>query len=116
LVARDPGARVRGAGPRPRAPPRLALEWRAMNAEAATYARELAWLLAEVCACLKDLTPSQLTWRPATGAANSAYAIAYHVGEVTRVYALGFGCGWRVTRDRSTEFSGTGTDAGELIA
>jgi hypothetical protein len=87
-----------------------------MNAEAATYARELSWLLAQLCACVIDLTPSQLAWRPDTGSANSAYAIAHHVGEVTRVYALGFGCGGRVTRDRSRVFSGTGDDAGALIA
>jgi hypothetical protein len=38
------------------------------------------------------------------------------VAEVTRVYALGFGCGRPVTRDRSTEFSAADDDAGPLIA
>lgn len=89
---------------------------RAMDAEAATYARELHWVLGQICVALKGLTPAQLTWRPDTGAANSAYAIAHHVAEVTRVYALGFGCAQPVTRDRSTEFSATADDAGVLIA
>jgi hypothetical protein len=87
-----------------------------MDAEAATYARELQWVLGQLCVSLKGLTSAQLTWRPDTGAANSAYAIGHHVAEVTRVYALGFGCGRPVTRDRSTEFSAACDDAGPLIA
>ena len=87
-----------------------------MNAEAATYARELQWVLGQICVSLKDLTTAQLNWRPDTGAANSAYAIGDHVAGSTRVYALGFGCGRPVTRDRAAEFPGTGADAGALIA
>jgi hypothetical protein len=87
-----------------------------VDVEAATYARELQWLLGQICVSLKGLTAAQLNWRPDTGAANSAYAIGHHVAEVTRVYALGFGCGQPVTRDRSLEFSATGDDAGVLIA
>ncbi|MBM4442742.1 MAG: DinB family protein [Candidatus Rokubacteria bacterium] len=87
-----------------------------MNAEATTFARELAWLLGQVCGALKDLTPAQLAWRPDTGAANSAGAIATHVAAATRVYALGFGCGRPVTRDRSTEFTPAKADARTLIA
>lgn len=86
-----------------------------MDAEAATYARELQWVLGQICVSLKGLTTAQLNWRPDTGAANSAYAIGHHVAEVTRVYALGFGCGRSVRRDRSTEFASVGLDAGELI-
>jgi hypothetical protein len=87
-----------------------------MDAEAATYARELQWILGEVCVSLKGLTAAQLNWRPDTGAANSAYAIANHVAEVTRVYALGFGCGQPARRDRASEFAASGDDAGPLIA
>jgi len=47
--------------------------------------------------------------------ANSAYAIAGHVVAATRVYALGFGCGQAVERNRSEEFSGMGTAAREAI-
>src|SRR4051812_6742498 len=87
-----------------------------MESEAGTYARELQWLLTQVAVSVKDLSPAQLAWRPETGAANSAYTIAHHVAEATRVYALGFGCGQPVTRDRATEFTAAGTDAGPLVA
>jgi hypothetical protein len=87
-----------------------------MDAEAATYARELQWLLGQVCVSLKGLTAAQLNWRPDTGAANSAYAIGNHVAEVTRVYALGFGCDQSMRRDRPAEFAASGDDAGSLIA
>jgi hypothetical protein len=86
-----------------------------MPAEASTYARELSWVLGQICVSLKGLTAAQLNWRPDTGAANSAYAVANHVAEVTRVYALGFGCGRPVQRDRATELSAAGPDAGPLI-
>ncbi len=87
-----------------------------MPAEAETYARELQWVLGQICVSLKGLSAAQLNWRPDTGSANSAYAIGNHVVEVTRVYALGFGCGRPVQRDRSAEFAASGPDAGELIA
>jgi len=86
-----------------------------MDAESAAYARELQWVLDQICVSLKGLTEAQLNWRPDTGSANSAYAIGHHVAEVTRVYALGFGCGRPVRRDRSTEFAAAGPDAGPLI-
>ena len=87
-----------------------------MAADIETYARELAFLLGQVCVCVRDLTPAQLNWRPDTGTANSAYAIASHVVAATRVYALGFGCGQPVHRDRPAEFTGAGDDAGVVIA
>ena len=86
-----------------------------MSAETGTYARELSWLLGQIAGCVKDLTPAQLNWRPNTDAANTAYTIAHHVTQVTRVYVLGFACGRSVSRDRSTEFTGSGSDAGPLI-
>ncbi|HYE92195.1 MAG TPA: DinB family protein [Terriglobales bacterium] len=87
-----------------------------MNAEAATYARELSWLLGQLCVALQGLTPAQLAWRPDTGTANSAAAIATHVAAATRVYALGFGCGRPVTRDRASEFASSAPDGGALSA
>lgn len=87
-----------------------------MGAEIETYARELGFILDQVCAALGGLTAAQLDWRPSTGAANSAYAIASHVVGSTRVYALGFGCGHEVERDRAAEFAAAGADPGELIA
>ena len=87
-----------------------------MPAETATYVSELSWILGQICASLKGLTAAQLNWRPATGSANSAYAIASHVAGVTRVYVLGFGCGQPVTRDRPAEFAARGADADALIA
>jgi len=87
-----------------------------MRAEIETYARELGWLLDQVAVSLDGLTPAQLSWRPATGSANSACTIASHVVGSTRVYALGFGCGRPVTRDRPAEFAAAGSDAAELIA
>ena len=87
-----------------------------MTAETQTYAQELRWLLEQICVSLKGLSAAQLNWRPDTGSANSAYSIGAHVAAVTRVYALGFGCGRAVQHDRSTEFAASGTDAGPLIA
>ncbi len=86
-----------------------------MHAEIETYARELGWILDQVCAALRGLTAAQLDWRPATGAANSACAIAGHVVGSTRVFALGFGCGRDVSRDRPAEFAASGADADALI-
>jgi hypothetical protein len=85
-------------------------------AELATYGRELRWVLDQMAISLQGLTPSQLNWRPGTGSANSACAIVSHVLGSTRVYALGFGCGQPVRRDRAAEFAATGADAEALIA
>jgi DinB family protein len=87
-----------------------------MRAEIETYARELGWILDQVSSALGGLTAAQLDWRPSTGAANSLYAIASHVVGSTRVYALGFGCGRPVARDRAAEFAAAGADPGELVA
>ena len=87
-----------------------------VHAEIETYARELGWVLDQVCAALDGLTAAQLTWRPATEASNSLAAVAGHVLGSTRVYALGFGCGREVERDRAAEFAVSGADAVALIA
>src|SRR5258706_15876261 len=87
-----------------------------MSNESDTYARELTWILEQIGVSLRGLTAVQLNWRPDTGEANSAYAIAAHVLGVTRVYVLGFGCGLPVTRDRPAEFAAAGSDATALIA
>ena len=87
-----------------------------MQPELETYARQLRWTLEELSKALADLSPAELNWRPATGEANSAYAIASHVLGSTRVYALGFGCGLAVERDRPSEFAASGEDAAELVA
>src|SRR5712692_7995650 len=87
-----------------------------MQAEIETYARELRFILDQIVVALDGLTVAQLNWRPATDAANSAWAIASHVVGSTRVYALGFGCGHEVTRDRAGEFAAAGSDAAELVA
>jgi hypothetical protein len=87
-----------------------------MHAELETYARELGWILDQACAAVGGLTAAQLNWRPATGAANSVYAIASHVAGSTRVYALGFGCGRHIVRDRAAEFAATGADPDTLVA
>ncbi|MGH7309533.1 MAG: DinB family protein [Candidatus Rokuibacteriota bacterium] len=83
--------------------------------ELATYGRELRWVLNQMATSVQGLTAAQLNWRPATSA-NSAYAIVSHVLGSTRVYALGFGCGQPVGRDREAEFAAIGTDAEGLIA
>jgi hypothetical protein len=88
----------------------------ASSAELASYRRELGWILDQMAVSLRGLTAAQLNWRPATGSANSAYAIVSHVLGSTRVYALGFGCGQPVGRDRGAEFAAAGTDAEGLIA
>jgi DinB superfamily len=86
-----------------------------MRTELDSYARELDWVLEQVCTSLAGLTPAQLGWRPATAAPNSAYAIATHVLASTRVYALGFGCRHPAQRDRHSEFTAVGSDSEELI-
>ncbi|HSF05967.1 MAG TPA: DinB family protein [Methylomirabilota bacterium] len=87
-----------------------------MPSELATYCRELRWVLDQMATSVQGLTASQLNWRPPTGSANSAYAIVSHVLGSTRVYALGFGCGHTVRRDRDAEFAVAGPDAEVLIA
>ncbi|MGH7314435.1 MAG: DinB family protein [Candidatus Rokuibacteriota bacterium] len=83
--------------------------------ELATYGRELRWILDQIAASVQGLTAPQLNWRPATGSANSAYAIVSHVLSSTRVYALGFGCGHAVGRDRDAEFAAAGADPELLV-
>ena len=87
-----------------------------VHAEIETYARELGWVLDQVCVALEGLTAAQLAWRPATEASNSVAAVAGHVVGSTRVYALGFGCGRDVARDRAAEFAASGADAVTLVA
>src|SRR5262245_63354573 len=87
-----------------------------MNAEITAYRRELGWILDQMAVSLHGLTAAQLNWRPATDSANSAYAIVSHVLGSTRVYALGFGCGQPVGRDREAEFAASGGNAEDLIA
>ena len=87
-----------------------------MDAEIETYARELRWVLEQICVSLTNLSAAQLNWRPSALAPNSGYAIASHVVGSTRVYALGFGCGMLVERGRPAEFAGQGADAREIVA
>jgi hypothetical protein len=102
MSAGPPAARARGhGGP--------------VTAELETYARELSWILDQVCESLAGLSAAQLNWRPATRAANSPYTIARHIVASTRVYALGFGCGHAVQRDRDAEFIGSAPDPGEVM-
>ncbi len=82
--------------------------------EVEAYARELSWILHQICVSLDGLTAAQLNWRP-SAAANSVYAIASHVIGSTNVYVLGFGCGQDVKRNRTAEFAASGTDASGLI-
>src|SRR5436309_6423304 len=87
-----------------------------MSAELETYAQELRWIIDQISRTVDGLTEQQLNWRPSTGTANSAHAIARHVVGSTRVYALGFGCGQTVTRDRSAEFAASGSSTQDLVA
>jgi hypothetical protein len=87
-----------------------------IDPELETYRRELRFILDQTRATLSGLTAEQLNWRPDTGHANSAYAIASHVVGSTRAYALGFGCGRPVERDRAAEFAASGTNSAGLIA
>lgn len=86
------------------------------TAELATYARELRWVLQEIARILVTLPASAIDWRPDTGSANSACAIAAHVLGSTRVYVLGFACGLTIERDRDAEFASRGVPAAELVA
>jgi uncharacterized damage-inducible protein DinB len=78
------------------------------------YRQELRWVLEEISQSLRDFTPEQLHWRPATNA-NSAAAIVTHVVSTTRVYVLGFGCGQPVTRNRPAEFLADGLSKAALL-
>jgi hypothetical protein len=86
-----------------------------LSAELTIYAQELRWILDQIRRTVDGLTEHQLNWRPSTGTANSAYAIVSHVVSSTRVYALGFGCGQMVTRDRSAEFAASGSSFQDLV-
>ena len=86
------------------------------SAEVDAYSRHLRWVLDQIVVSLEGLTPAQGNWRPDTGAANSAYGIVNHVIASTRVYALGFGCGLPVQRNRAEEFAAAGADPAGLIA
>ena len=87
-----------------------------MSAELKTYAQEIRWILDQISRTVDGLTEQQINWRPSIGTANSAYAIASHVVGCTRVYALGFGCGQTVIRDRSAEFAASGSSTQDLVA
>ena len=76
-----------------------------MNQEIALYKRELCWLLEHIHHTVDGLTKEQLHWHPVQAQANSSAAIINHVLTCTRVYILGFGCGYPVSRNRSTEFT-----------
>jgi Protein of unknown function (DUF664) len=86
-----------------------------MSTERHTYTQELRWILDQISRTVDGLTEQQLNWRPATGTANSVYAIASHVVGSTRVYALGFGCDRRVIRDRSAELIASGSSSQDLV-
>ena len=86
-----------------------------MSAELAVYTHELRWVLDQIVTLLRSYPHVGIDWRPATGAANSAAAIATHVLSTTHVYVLGFGCGQPVERDRAAEFAVVGTDAEALM-
>lgn len=85
------------------------------SAEIATYASELSWILDQFRKSLDGLSVAQLDTRPvSTG--NSPYAIANHTIQATRVYALGFGCGKPICRDRQAEFDSPATSVAEVTA
>lgn len=83
------------------------------DAEIDAYAAEFSWIFDQICISLEGLSERQLATRPvATG--NSPYTIANHVIGTTRVYALGFGCGRQVSRDRQAEFRSPATSVAEV--
>ncbi len=86
-----------------------------MASETATYSQELRWILDQMAKIVSEYPSGRLDWSPATGTANSAYAITTHVVSSTRVYVLGFGCGWEVGRDREAEFAAAGDEPRDLI-
>ena len=77
------------------------------------YTAEFSWIFDQICSSLEGLSDRQPAMRPgATG--NSPYTIANHVIGTTRVYALGFGCGSQVSRDRHGEFKSPPTSVDEV--
>jgi len=83
------------------------------SAEIDAYAAEFSWIFDQICGSLEGLSDGQLAMRPvATG--NSPYTIANHVIGTTRVYALGFGCGRQVSRDRDAEFRSPATSVDDV--
>jgi hypothetical protein len=85
-----------------------------MTAEIDVYRRELGWILDQMCQSLDGLTLEQISSRPRKSA-NSAFAVGNRVIGATTVYALGFGCGLPVARDREAEFDSAPTSSEELI-
>ena len=85
-----------------------------MDAEQEVYLGHLLWLMEQFQVCLDGLTAAQATWSPPAAEKNSVSTIARHILGVTRVYALGFGCGQQVTRDRPAEFAGQPGDPASL--
>ncbi len=65
----------------------------------------------------RKISPTRTTGCAPTLAAGAAPSsrLATHVVASTRVYALGFGCGQSVERNRAAEFAAAGNDAGKLI-
>lgn len=85
------------------------------SAEIDAYAAQLSWIIDQICRSLDGLSQGQLDTRPVvTG--NSPYAIANHVIAATQVYALGFGCGKPVSRNRQAEFESPATSVAEVTA
>lgn len=73
------------------------------TAEAAGYSAQLEWLLRQFHESLGRVPAGRLGWAPQEGT-NSAMVIARHAMAVVRVYALGFGAGFEVERNRAVEF------------
>ncbi len=86
-----------------------------MSAEIDTYAHELGWILDQVGRSVENMTEQKLTWQPPIDTANSAAAIVAHIVGSTHVYALGFGCGQPVMRDRPAEFAATSSSLQDLL-
>lgn len=75
------------------------------NPETAASAAQLVLTLDQAGRCLTGLSPEQIAWRQGRPPGNSPAAIVTHLTGTTRVYALGFGCGLAVDRDRPAEFA-----------
>lgn len=83
------------------------------EAEIETYATELSWILSQIGRSLDGLSDVEFAMRP-IASGNCPYTIANHVIEATRVYALGFGCGRQVSRNRQAEFESPATSIDEV--
>ena len=82
-----------------------------MTPELAVYAAQTRWLLQQFDQMLGELPVETLTATPpAALEGNCLLAIAKHAAAVTEVYALGFGAGMPVERDRSREFIATAAE------